>query len=185
MKRSIALLAIIMLLAVSSTLANRGPYGQRPGGPMHCMKGDDFIGPGMLLRSADEIGLDEKQQAKISGLMEEFGLARIELKAELEKAELKLRHLKMNDGPEKDIFDSMDKVGALKTEMQKMRYRHRKTIKSVLTQEQLDKLKELRHKYGRGDGPGCHGRGAGPGGDSGPKHGGGPGPQGDGSRWRR
>lgn len=99
---------------------------------------------GMLLHMADKIGLNDEQKGKIKSMMEEFGLEKIDMKAELEKAKLKLKHLRHNDASENEVLAMMDKVGQLRTEMQKMKYRHHQAVKSVLNDEQLEKLKELK-----------------------------------------
>jgi len=172
MKRSIIFMAILVLLG--STLAyaghgHRGMKGSRFGdGPGF----DGFHGFGQLLNMADKIGLDDKQQAKISVLMEKNGTARIDKEAELEKAQLKMKNLRINDAPDSDILAMMDKIGLLKTELQKMRYTHRQEIESILTAEQLDKLEQLRQERhqrrfdGKGRGSGM-GRGQGMGGGQG------------------
>jgi Spy/CpxP family protein refolding chaperone len=159
MKRTMILISALVLLATPLTFAN--PNGCGPGmgmgmGKAMCMgpcpdmggKGDccDGIQPGMLLRMADEIGLDANQKAQLEKMTQEFGLTRIDKQAELEKAELRLRHLMMNDGPEKDILAAMDKAGLLRTEMQKMRFQHMRQVKAVLTADQLKKVKELMPK---------------------------------------
>lgn len=166
MKRGIILITIAVMLAGSPAFAQHGwrapmaaGHGCGIAGPGCCMMGKDFIRPGMLLRWADKIGLDQNQKDKLDKLSQEHGLACIEKKAELEKAQLKLKHLRMNDGLESEILASIDRIGLLKTEMQKMKYLHRKAVKSIVTKEQLDKIKELRKECKRADRPFGRGHG--------------------------
>jgi Spy/CpxP family protein refolding chaperone len=164
MKRTIIFLTVAIMLAGVAAYAQYHPsrapradcFGQG-------MRHGDFIKPGMLLRLADKIGLDEKQKAQIDKLAQERGLARIDKQAELEKAQLKLRHMKLNDAPEADVLKMMDNIGQLKTELHKSAYKFRQTVKSILTEDQLDKIKELRMEHHRGNFPGRPGYGPGQG----------------------
>jgi hypothetical protein len=177
MKRLITFTAMAFLMTAVLAIADPGRggrgcgMGDGPNGSWHGDMGDDdSYRPGMLLRLADEIGLDENQKAQILKLNEEHALIRIDKDAELEKAQLKLRHLIMNDGAEKDVLAAMDKVGTMKTEMRKMQYQHRNKVTSLLNADQLKKLKEIGPKMRQGDGagrfqdcPGGMGQGNGPG----------------------
>jgi Spy/CpxP family protein refolding chaperone len=167
MKRAAIFTVILALLVAPASMAFRGhrDMGGAHRGSAFGPDGDgmNFQG-GMLLRVADKIGLDEGQKEKISSLMQKNGLERIEKRAALDKARLNLRYLRMNNAPENDVLKAMDEVGRLETEMSKMRYRHRQDIRSILSQDQLDKLNELRQQRqggfmkGNCDGDGPHGR---------------------------
>ncbi|PKK84449.1 MAG: hypothetical protein CVT49_03750 [candidate division Zixibacteria bacterium HGW-Zixibacteria-1] len=168
-----ALIIAVAALALLAAFAVADP-GHRGRGDSDMARGmgergmghgaDGFFGPGMLLKAADEIGLDDGQKAKISQMAEQFGLERIDKKAALDKAELELRHMRMNDAADNEILSQMDKVGKLKTEMQKMKFSHRQAVKGVLTEQQIDKLKELRQEKGKERGHfGGHGLGHGKG----------------------
>lgn len=193
MKRALIIAVAALALLAAFAVADPGHRG-RGSDDMTCGMGgrgmghgaDGFFGPGMLLKAADEIGLDDGQKAKISQMAEQFGLERIDKTATLEKAELELRHMRMNDAADNEILSQMDKVGKLKTEMQKMKFSHRQAIRGVLTEQQIDKLKEFRrerheergqfggcgfgHGHGQGQGmaPDAPGQGFGPG--TGPKN---------------
>ncbi len=164
MKRLITLTAIAFLLSAVYVAADPGSrgggkgFGHPGGGPGGWFDDDEIGRPGMLLRLADEIGLDENQRAQILKMNEEHAILRIDKEAELEKAQIKLRHLRISDAPEKDVLAVIDKVGALKTEMRKMQYQHRQKLAAVLNAEQLKKLQELKPGMGRGDGPGRPGQ---------------------------
>jgi len=125
-------------------MGGRGDGMGRGGG--HGMRGHGggHGGGGMLLMMADELALTDPQKAEIGQMTEKFGLERIDNEAALDKAELKLRTLKMNDASDNDILKAMDEVGRLRTEMQKMRFKHRQAMHGVLTAEQQEKLKEMR-----------------------------------------
>jgi len=176
MKRNLVLFATVILLLAPLAMAQPGGCGKGMGKGkgmdmgkgmgmgmcrQDCMMGGECIHPGMILKMADEIGLDAGQKTQISKMTEEFGVARIDKDAELEKAELKLRYLMKNDGAEKEILAAMDKVGQLKTEMQKMRFQHQRQIKALLNADQQKKLKELMPKMcgqggpEMGEGPDC------------------------------
>jgi Spy/CpxP family protein refolding chaperone len=188
MKRTLFFAAIAIILAASLALAQHGPRASKAPRMGPGMMDDDFVRPRVILRWADEIGLNESQKTRIDKMVQEHGMMRIEKRAELEKAQLQLRHMIANDAPESDILKTMDNVGNLKTELRKMGYQHRRAIKGVLTDEQLDKIGELRREWRhqrqqRNPGRGSHlnfdkdNPGAGWGHGSGPR--------GDRSCWRR
>ena len=119
------------------------------------------IHPGMLLKMADEIGLDANQKAQIDKMTQENGLVRIDKEAELEKAQLTMKHLMKSEASEKEVLAQMDKIGALETGLQKMCYQHCQAVKAILNKEQLEKAKKLMMKCCSSDDP--MGMGAGPG----------------------
>ena len=162
MKKKIAAILIVSLLSVSMAMAqNPGQYAPKghrgQGGKFDGGFGDRSQGFGMVLRMADKLELTDSQKAEIKAQMEKNGLARIDKEAELEKAELKLRNLRMNDASDSEILAAIDKVGQLKTDLQKMRFQHRSQMKSILTEDQLNKLDELRKEF-RKDRSGRRGR---------------------------
>jgi len=180
MKRTILALTAMALLAagVMAQPAPQAPGGMRGHG--HFGWDSDDAGPGMLLRWGDELGLTDQQKTQLEQLTEKQAMERVDKEAALEKAEIQMRHLRIKDASEKEVLAAMDKVGALRTDLQKMRYQHRQGVKALLTSEQLAKIKELRQergKKGRGDcnhpgpcrgdgvrdGDGPHGRGMGQG----------------------
>ncbi|MDF1543544.1 MAG: hypothetical protein P1R58_00415 [bacterium] len=125
-----------------------GGHGMRG----HC--GGDRGGFGHIMAMAEELELSDQQIDKMKQSMEEFQMERIDREAELKKARLQLRML-MNDpdASEVTVMKTIENVSGLRGEMQKMQYQHRKSIESILTAEQLDKLKE-RKPNPPGDGTG-------------------------------
>ena len=112
-----------------------------PGGPGHRGEG---MGIRHLLAVGDKINLTDKQQAKLEEMMVDFKLQSIDLKAETEKAQVALHALKRDDAVEADVMRAIDDVARLRAEMKKMQYRHHQQVKAVLTEDQVDQLKELR-----------------------------------------
>ncbi len=124
------------------------------------MKGD---GMGMkgILAFADEIELTGDQKDQLEALHLRFQKERIDKQAELKKAHVDLGALKRDDdAAESAVLSQIDVVGDLRTDMHKMKYSHRNEMKSVLTEDQISKLKELR-KARRQDCPKGHGKGFG------------------------
>jgi Spy/CpxP family protein refolding chaperone len=153
---------ILTILAVTlvAALAYAGDQWRRGMGfgPDDEMGANGFLGPGMILRHADDIGLTEDQVSQISKLTQSNALARIDKQAELDKAETTLRHLRMNNAADNEILSAMDEVGLLRTELWKMNFNHRQAVRKILTEAQLDKIKEMGMKQ-RGDGWNRRGRG--------------------------
>jgi len=151
MKRKLFVGLLIALFSVSVAMAgHHGPRGQKG----FCGEGGPGMGdrPGMILHLADKLELSDSQIADIKNMMEKNGLDRIQRKAELEKAQLKLRHLKMNDAADGEILSAIERAGKLKTEMRKTRFQHQSKMKSILTDKQTEKLKELRQEFRQGRG---------------------------------
>ncbi len=119
------------------------PDGQCPGHPMGMRDG----GPGlkMLLTVADEINLTDEQKGKLEQMMVDFNLKKVDQRAKIEKAEIRLRALMRDEkANENEVLATIDEVARVKADLHKMRYQHRKEVRSLLTDEQAAKLKELR-----------------------------------------
>lgn len=172
--KKLTVLTLLLALAVSApVLAQRGGFGDCPqDGPKFDGHGRDGGGRGfdgpcgmrkgnrgpngiqMILAHGDDISLTDQQRTKLENMVVEFQTSRVDKRAELEKAQISLRALMRDDNAsEITVTAAMDKVTALKGEMKKMQYRHRKSVEGVLTAEQLDKLKEMRKEF-RQDGQG-------------------------------
>jgi len=166
MKRLIVFSTIFLMLLIATNIHAQKHAGRGCGvgdGPNGCCPGrmadENAYRPGILLRMADEIGLDANQKIQIAKMNEEHALLRIDKEAELEKAELRLHHLMNSDGAEKEVLAAMDKVGALKSDLKKMQYQHRNSVKALLDVDQLKRLKEIRQSRGSGDAFNCPGDG--------------------------
>lgn len=104
-------------------------------------------GPGFqrILEMADKLELTDAQREKMKQMQETFQLERIDRRASLEKAEVKLQGLMRDDKtPTTDINRAIDQVSTMKADIEKMQFRHRSEMRSVLTEKQQQMLKELR-----------------------------------------
>ncbi|MFZ5981471.1 MAG: Spy/CpxP family protein refolding chaperone [Candidatus Zixiibacteriota bacterium] len=119
-----------------------GRHGQRGFG--HSGSGEP--GAGILLNLKDELELTQAQVDQIKKLMNDFALGRIDHRAELEKARVKLRTLMNDDASEAEVNTAIDEVAGLEAEMQKMRFSHQKQIQAVLTDAQKEKLEQFRQQ---------------------------------------
>ncbi len=179
MKKTIVILMALALVAPVTLLAQPGPM-DFPGGPGagfgggdcpmggtpgfrghrggHGMKGDSR-GMHGFMAFADEIELTDDQKSQLEALHLKFQKERIDKQAELKKAQVDLRALKRDDNAaERAVLSQIDVVGDLRTDMQKMQFTHRSEMKAVLTEDQLNKLGNLRkeqredRRSGRGQG---------------------------------
>jgi Spy/CpxP family protein refolding chaperone len=167
MKKTIVILMALALVAPAALLAQPGSgamdrqFGGQGGfGGGDCqmdghpgfqgrhggrgMKGD---GMGMkgFLAFADEIELTDDQEKQLEALQLKFQMERIDRQAELKKARVELRSLmRDDDAAESAVLRQIDVVGDLRTDMQKMQFSHRNEMKAVLTEDQINKLEELR-----------------------------------------
>ena len=72
-------------------------------------------------------------------------LESVDRKADLQKAQIQMRQLMHDmDASELDVTRQIDQVAQLKADIQKTRFLHHREVKTILTVEQLAKLKELR-----------------------------------------
>jgi len=170
-----ALILLAMTALAVTTSAQPGPGGcsGQCTGPHHGMRfdghpgfgggpGGQFGQPGMMgiLRHADDLGLTDDQKSKLEDMQTQFAKERIDLKAEMEKAQIDLRQLMKADNPnEMAVSSAIDRTTKLRGDMAKMRFRHKMAVQKVLTADQIKKLKEMPKKmmsqrHGRCDGMG-------------------------------
>ena len=100
-----------------------------------------------LLMVGEDIKLTDVQREKLETMMTDFQMESIDLKAKIEKAQLMFQTLKQReDAVEADVMRSIDDAARLEAEMQKLRYRHHQQARSVLTDEQVKQLQQLRQE---------------------------------------
>lgn len=136
-----------------------GPHQQfgKRGSGMHGGPGQHGPGPGMLLAQADDLELTDDQIDRLQTLQTQFGKEMVDRRAEVQKAQIELKSLMGSVATESEVNAAIDKVTRLRAETMKTRYRHHQQVESVLTEEQLDKLEEMRRK-GPYDGDGPRGK---------------------------
>ncbi len=158
MRKALTITLALVLVMPALIAAQPGPHGSRqaPGmcGPGHPPMGMHGAGPeqcgdglriGMLLKLGDEINLTDAQRESLEKMQVEFRMQQIDLKAEVEKAAVRLRVLMRDDrAAETEVMRAIDEVARLKADKHKMQYTHRKQIRGLLTDQQIDKLKDLR-----------------------------------------
>ena len=162
--KNLMILTMTLLLLVASTVIadpgggrgfrNPGMNCDGPGHPggmgMKAPRGRGHDGPG-LLAVADEIGLTDQQSEQLKKLSVEHKTAMVDYGAAVQKANIKLRSLQQDENAsEAAVMSAIDEVSRLKADMQKARYRHRTQVMGLLTDEQKDKLEELRKERREG-----------------------------------
>ncbi|UCC44053.1 MAG: Spy/CpxP family protein refolding chaperone [Candidatus Zixiibacteriota bacterium] len=153
MKKLIAIGLTAVILAPAIVVGQQGsgrgfcdgtgrPMGRQMGA---CLNQNWQPGVQRILALGDQIGLTDAQREQLQSMRTGFQLARIDAEAELKKAHLAMK-MSMTDleASETDVFRAIDEVSRLRAEMQKLQYQHRKQMQSVLTDEQMARLKELR-----------------------------------------
>jgi Spy/CpxP family protein refolding chaperone len=86
---------------------------------------------------SDKLNLTEKQEDQIAALRSDFQLKMIDLNADLQKLELKLKAKVHTDDPDRNaIHKAVDKISEKEGEIQKLRLDHRLEVRSLLTDEQ-------------------------------------------------
>jgi Spy/CpxP family protein refolding chaperone len=173
------LLLALTTLVVAAAAAQPGPAPRAGAGHRGGPAGPAGDGPGWRLeRLTARLDLSEEQQAAIAALQEE---ARTEATA-LRKELTRLRHARrgemLEDDPsEQTLVELVEKMGAVRTDLQVLHLKTRLQIREQLTPEQRDRMLLLGERGRRGGRPG--GRHAGPGWCGGPCD------QGERDRWQR
>jgi len=163
MKKITLYTVLVLALAVAMAAAQPGPAmgdesaapigmgRQMGGGPGFGM--GHFVGVGMrgrmgaamFLQLADKLELTDQQRDQLKKMQEDFQLHQVDGRANLEKAEIKLRSLMSDEkSSEKEVLAGIDEVAALRADLAKARFTHLRQCRSVLTDKQLDTLKQLR-----------------------------------------
>jgi Spy/CpxP family protein refolding chaperone len=97
----------------------------------------------MLMRFADDIKLTDEQISKLEAMTTEFQKQMVDRRAGLKKAQIDLRSLMREDEPnENQVLAAIDEVNSLKAEIQKQQFRHRQQVHGLLTDEQIETLKQ-------------------------------------------
>lgn len=143
--------ATVLLAGVSPVWAtpgrgHGGPGG--PGGPGMDRPGpgpiDRVIRPEMIEHVGAEIGVSAAVQEKIKETAYAAEKEQIQIRAKLDTARLDLRRAMDASEPDvKKVIRQVEAVGALETEMKKVRVRLMLTVRSMLTAEQRAKLQQI------------------------------------------
>lgn len=118
----------------------------------------------MILRHADELGLDERTREEIEAIVAETQPRGEQLSTDLRAAHQEMRALLSADRPDRAaVMEQADVIGELETERRKLRFDAMLRIQERLTPEQRQALRELREKRkaergGKGHGPRGEGR---------------------------
>lgn len=102
-----------------------------------------------LILHAEEFKLTGQQVSQLEKLSTEFRLASVDQRAALAKAQIRLRDLmrKPEAADQKEVDAAIDQIAQLRASMQKARFGQRRSVMSILTDEQ-EKLIEEKMKTG-------------------------------------
>ena len=145
-----------------------GQFGRqrRAGGPgghgMGMRRGGrrGFGGGGGLMRMAENprvrqyLGLTDEQVGRLHKIGVDAEKASVQTRADMQLRHIELRELMRADNPDHDaIMQKLDEVNALRGKMEKQRVETMLSARSVLTPEQLKKIKTFMENRGAGGGP--------------------------------
>lgn len=171
-------LAIAGVLMAGSAWAQMPDGGPRPGMDMHRPPIERaFAGHGIEGRwwnnpkIIDRLKLTDDQRKEFDSILLEHREKLVDLRANVEKAELEMEPLVRSDQPnESQILAQIDKVAQARAELEKANARYLLAIRSKLTPEQWKQVQDFRQNHeqmrrgwGQGDrmrgGPGRDGKG--------------------------
>lgn len=158
MKRILILIAVLVFVAGLTTAAlaqhGQGMKAPRAGARGHFDKGG-FGGHCGILGCQQELGLTDDQTAKIKELSFAHQNAMIDLKAELKKAQLKMKQDIHAEGATKsDALAAAREINAIKGKISEAQIGHKFDLKGVLNKEQLEKWTQCQMQCGGKCGPG-------------------------------
>lgn len=129
----------LMIVLASSLLLGGSVFAQNQRGPGK----ENHMQP---------LELTVEQREQIEDLRFDQQENMIDIRAKLEKQELELRKLERANSPnQKKIHAQIDKLGATRTEMAKLKADHRLAVHELLNEEQREQLKAM-PRSGKGHG---------------------------------
>lgn len=161
MKRFFVLTAILVFMVGMASVATaqrgamQGPCaGDKPGMRMGG-HGAGFMGHCNMLSCRKDLGLTDEQVDKIEQINFAHKEAMIDIKADLEKARLKMHQEMRSDSPDKaKVLALSDEITAIEGKIAKARIEHQFAKRAVLTTEQLEKWNTCKQNCKAGCGPG-------------------------------
>jgi len=135
-----------------------GPGGRRGGWQRGGHRG--FGGGGGLMRMAENprvrqyLGLTDEQVGRLHTISVDAQKASVQTRADVELRHIELRELLRADNHDQNaIMQKLDEVNALRGKMEKQRVQTMLSARSVLTPEQIKKVKTFMENRGAGGGP--------------------------------
>jgi Spy/CpxP family protein refolding chaperone len=130
-KKALWILTPVLIVALATTVFAQGNFSRCVNNP----------------RLKEALELTPEQEEKIDAIHSEFEENRIDLKASMEKAQLKLREeMKKDETNEELVMDLVEEGGQIKIELRKIGIREILSVKSILTPEQREKAKDAMGK---------------------------------------
>ena len=155
--RTLQVLVVLMVLALAGTLvAQGGPEpGAGPGRPgMHRMASGGRMGPmdrwgaGAWWKNSEvvqKLGLTDEQVQKIDKAFQDHRMQLVDLRAALEKEELKLKPLMESDNPnEGQVTAQIEKIAQARASLEKSNALMLLGVRKVLTVDQWKQLQAAR-----------------------------------------
>jgi len=100
-----------------------------------------------------DLGLTQEQTAKLEQLRYDFQASSIKLREEMQLVKLDLKREMAAENPDKTKINKLvDHLSQVRARMAKARVNHLLDVRSILTTEQWNRLKELRAKFGHRQG---------------------------------
>jgi Spy/CpxP family protein refolding chaperone len=100
--------------------------------------------PAAIRQFAREIGLSDDQIRKLEDLHFTAEKEKVDIRADLDKARLELRHLMSQDKPnEAAVFGMVEKIGAIRVKLEKNRVGLMLKVKALMTPAQWEKLESF------------------------------------------
>lgn len=152
MKKTILIITIIGLFLAGSIMAQQGKrsfksFGRHHGMSKNQMHKQPYLGNSWddILDNRKKLNLSDEQVEKIKNMKFEFSTGQVDRRADIAKAKIELRRLKADENASREsVMEAIDNLAIAKAELEKARYSYRMDYRSILTDEQFEKMKEFR-----------------------------------------
>jgi len=154
----VLLLAGLVIAGLVGSAAAYGSGTKTPHSQGKKFVGKDWTGKQTVDR-ASKLGLTAEQKEKIANLKLSFKEETLDLRTELTRKRLEIQKLLLEESPDlTTVYALVDEMAPIQAEIQKKTIEFRLKLKSLLTEEQLEKFPGL--GLGRGFGKAMGRRGA-------------------------
>ena len=156
MKKILSIVMVLALLVVGFSFSSEafgGPQGKGNVGGAYGNKGNyqgNYSNPSQQYEGNynNPLDLDEGQLEQMEEIREDFFESREKLQEELQEVNYELRQSLLNNENEEVIANLRTKINNLQSDINNQRVSYWEKIQNILTDTQLEELKDLENEYG-------------------------------------
>ena len=98
------------------------------------------------VRFKEKLNLSDQQAEQLRELNFNTAKELIQMKADLKTAQLEMKRMMAERNPDKEaLFSKLDEISRIQGEIKKVHLEKKLAMREILSEEQLDRIRELRH----------------------------------------